>query len=183
MDAKVGTLFRGFTKGLCAMKTISSDRWRTAAETAAMCACRGRTITAIPHRLPLQSLKLFPSWFDMPPISLYSTKTCWATAGICRHAGKRFYGSFVHSRDLYVLLSGRRRAGVSFGLDSGNLVSDRQRPTSPTCAVGLCFWRKFYLFSKTPACARMRFHSQEFHFALISTTDSRTVRSLGWPHR
>lgn len=167
MDAKIEVLFRGFTKDLREMKTTSGDQWRTAAETAAMCACRGRTTTAIPHRLPLQSLKLFPSWFDMPPISHYSTTTCWATAGICRPAGKRFYGSFVHSRDLYVLLSERRRAGVSFGLDSDNLASDCQRPTAPTYAVGLCFWGKFSLFPKTPACARMRFRSQEFHFALI----------------
>lgn len=122
------------------MKAISSNRQGRTAELIAISVSRCRPTAGILRRVSLEFLDLFRSLFDMPPISLYSTNTCGAAASKCHPAGNRFNGLFVHSRDVYVLLSEQHRAGVFPGLDSENIASDRQRPTAHAGAVGLCFW-------------------------------------------
>ena len=78
-------------------------------------------------------------WFDTEGVSLYSTKTCRTEACICCPAGKGFYGPFTHTRDLYVLLSGRCRESASNGLVPEHKVSEYPRPTPLRSVVGLCF--------------------------------------------
>jgi hypothetical protein len=133
-------VFLGVVKDLREMKSISDYRQGTTVELNAIHVSRCRPTVGILRRVPSEFLGLFRSLFDMPQISLYSTKTCGAAVSKFRPAGNGFNGLFVHSRDVYVLLSEQHRAGVFPGLDSENIASDRQRPTAPAGAVGLCFW-------------------------------------------
>ena len=70
--------------------------------------------------------KQLSALIDMRAISLYATITCWDAALKCRSTETRFNGLFVHTRDMYELLSGRRRAGVFTGVDSENTESEHQ---------------------------------------------------------
>jgi len=83
--------------------------------------------------------------FDTQAVSLYSTRTCWAMATKSRPQVKETNGLFVHSRDLYVLLSWQRRAGVSTGLASEDLESGHQRPTAHQPRWVVSYWGKFSL--------------------------------------
>ena len=54
-------------------------------------------------------------------------------------AKERLNGPFVQSRDVSVLLSGRRCAGVYFGLDSESGITNPSTHP-PNGAVGFSFW-------------------------------------------
>jgi len=88
--------------------------------------------------------------FDTQAISLYATDTRRAAACKSSSAGKKLNGLLVHTRDLYVLLSGRRCAGVFTGLDSENTASENQRPTAQHGAVGFSFWGGIFPVRECP---------------------------------
>src|ERR1035437_2879947 len=68
----------------------------------------------------------FQPAFYTRAISNYATKTQRAAACKSYSPGKRFNGLFVHSRDLYVLLSQRHCAGVFTGLGSEKTESNHR---------------------------------------------------------